>query len=332
LPSGFNDRRYELEFAEPLPQLGECHNWAHYLVLGCAIEAGKFTEGNIGDRILAASSHDICKQLEKLRLLALQQWWELPGTLPTPGTELDLLVDKLLTQLFFFHVKMYVNLPSMAMTGQGIAWSEGINKTACSSAARELLRRYLILRKKFQGTYLFDCKTSDFVGFTAAVVLVLWMYERQTVWDSDRELIREAEMIFGQLECESGCPIATQSKKALQLLSPWNEGYEQSNQQEEVKIPYFGKIIRRKPLNNAAEASSTNSEGNYQLNEGTNAAATTLDDISFYQLPPQQFLQPTLSRDYSTVDPLHLMNGTAWDIDKDWDLLEFVFEPPDSSV
>ncbi|KEY73159.1 hypothetical protein S7711_09598 [Stachybotrys chartarum IBT 7711] len=302
LPSGFNDRAYEIELSRSLPDLAGKEAWTHYFVLGCAIEAGKIVERNTSPHTLPIEIQDSRERMDILRRLGPSQWWELPVSLPPSGNELDCLVDRMLMQLFFFHVQMYTHLPSMARD----KYDTDISKDSCKSAARELLKRYLVLRQRVHGTYLFECKTSDFVGFTAAITLLLWMCEQSTNSQADWQLIHEVKTVFDQLKTESDCPIAIQCSDALQVLCPRNEaGDFEDDRPRKVHIPFFGSIVRNK---RAAVSEDT-------IGLETEVAESACTD--FHYLLSNTL--PISSNSQETLWPDEMM----WDMNQDWDLFEF---------
>ncbi|KFA69305.1 hypothetical protein S40285_09213 [Stachybotrys chlorohalonatus IBT 40285] len=302
LPSGFNDRAYEIELSRSLPDLVGKEAWTHYFVLGCAIEAGKIVERNTSPHTLPIKTQDNLERMDILRRLGSSQWWELPVSLPPFGNELDCLVDRMLMQLFFFHVQMYTHLPSMVSDKH----DANTSKDSCQSAARELLKRYLVLRQRVHGTYLFECKTSDFVGFTATIILLLWMHEQSTNSQADLQLVHEVKAVFDQLKIESDCPIAVQCSGALQVLCPRNEaGDFEDDRPRKIDIPFFGSIVRNKK--------ATVSEDTIGLESEVAESACT----DFHYL-----LSNTLPIS-STSQESSWANEMVWDIDQDWDLFEF---------
>ena len=104
-----------------------------------------------------------------------------------------------------------------------------------------------MLRTEINGESLFDCKTSDFVGFTAAVVLLIGHGVSNSSSSSmpksgDFQLLETAERVFQRLDKEMGCVIASQCGKALALLA---RATRDGILDQEIFIPYFGKINLR---------------------------------------------------------------------------------------
>ncbi|KXJ87914.1 hypothetical protein Micbo1qcDRAFT_109793, partial [Microdochium bolleyi] len=248
LPSGFSDTFYESE-APTLPTATDDENvWVGQFVHQCAIEAGKVIDRNIRQGTSIAESRVLSQRIAKLKSLAPETWWNMPTRLPSAGPKLDELVDRLLVQFFFYHVEMYTHLPNMAANKGGHLKTTDVSGHSCATAARELLRRFLLLRSRVHGVYLFDCKTSDFVGFTAAVVLLLVNSAQPSRSSTeDAGLLGEAATVFRKLEGGTGCTIAGQCHRALQVLSSWSNGRQQhdSTAEESIQIPYFGRIVRR---------------------------------------------------------------------------------------
>lgn len=216
LPLAFSDKFYEYEASqpavEPESQFGV---WLQQFVHFCAITPGEVIDRNINPTYSLVDIGRLSKRVTRLRDSAPSGWWGLPNDLPPVNSpEHDILVDRLLVQFFFFHVEMYTHIPSMTATANDKMDKIG-GMPSCGNTAREMLKRFLILRSQVDGTYL--CKASAFVGFTAAVVLVLWMNNqpRHQREDEDGKLIRDICRVFSHLERATGCKIAAQCYKTL---------------------------------------------------------------------------------------------------------------------
>jgi hypothetical protein len=179
-------------------------------------------------------------------------WWTLPDDLHNSGIEIIGLRERLLQQYYFFYVRINIHLPFLAESSETPPRES--HRRACAQYSRELLRRFVILRSQVQGSSIFDCKTSDFVGFMAAICLLIGRSNSvskdplpQSEFDETRYLITLVNKIFMREEKESGCRIALQCRKILEILSgsvveggkPWTEQLPQR-----IAIPYFGFISR----------------------------------------------------------------------------------------
>jgi hypothetical protein len=122
-------------------------------------------------------------------------------------------------------------------------------------ASRQLLRRFVVLRTQIRGESIFDCKTSDFVGFMAAVALIIGLAHSSSdipsvalpAFDEDQKLIALVKGIFQREEKENTCKVASQCRKTLEMLS-WNPIDDSRSLtgrlQQKIVIPYFGSISR----------------------------------------------------------------------------------------
>ncbi|KFX92085.1 hypothetical protein V490_05575 [Pseudogymnoascus sp. VKM F-3557] len=232
LPHGFNDVYYgDVDVKSE-----------HTFILRCAIIAGKTIDRNIAlAKPSFAKTMDLDEQMNAISAFMPQEWWSIPDELPNPGPELDNLTERLLVQFFFFHVKLYLHLPFIAKSTHP---PYDICRLACIESSRRMLRVFLILRTEIQGASIFECKTSDFVAFTAAVALLVGLSEMHGLRDAkeDWRLIASAEAIFQREETENGCRIASQCQKAIRMLSSAHEDL--GVESHEIRIPYFGTVLQ----------------------------------------------------------------------------------------
>jgi hypothetical protein len=324
LPSGFSDKFYDLEASVPLMEPIHCDTWLHQFVLNCAIVAGQVIDRNINPTHSSINSGRLGERMKELSDSAPDGWWDLPSRMPSRGPSLDDLVDRLLMQFFFFHVQMYIYLPRMSAGGGGIP--DENDRKGCAFAARELVKRFLLLRSQADGSYIFDCKTSDFVGFTATVTLLLWIHTRpQQSQDGDRRLIMDAEDIFRQLKRETACTVASQCLQTIQLLAPWRSERPSSNQQREIRIPYFGNVVRKRPEGLSSVASPDTPHESHLSNRNGQG----IDYLS-YCVPTQTF-NDFLGRfqdfhGYPTDEQSFWMDGTIFDIDQGWNMFPLIYD------
>ena len=248
LPHGFSDTYYEALLG------GSAENSMpaeHYFTLRCAMLAGKIIQRNIVPREKSfAQSLVIDEEMEEIASSLPEEWWRIPSTLPQSQSELDSLRERILQQFYYFHVRSYLHLPFIASSGPSSnksAVSQGIAMTS----ARAMLERFLLLRTEIApGAPLFECKTSDFVGLTAAVILALCLFGNGALtdplrYDSDWNLISATNASFKREVQSSGCNMAAQCCQTLKALL--HSQYPQSDgcQLKDIFIPYFGRITRR---------------------------------------------------------------------------------------
>jgi hypothetical protein len=156
---------------------------------------------------------------------------------------------KILSMMCFHQTRVYLHMPFMlkSITNSGYEYC----RDACLGGARELLRLYHMLRAP--GTPLYACKAVDFVGFTAAVLVVLGLlgYGRTVGHDLEQDeldwgLIDTTIEILKQASSEKGGKVAEQSYQALeQLVLVRNFDCvvpEQDGHSTKIAIPFFGTI------------------------------------------------------------------------------------------
>ncbi|KAH7305212.1 hypothetical protein B0I35DRAFT_444162 [Stachybotrys elegans] len=317
LPSGFNDNLYELELAASLPGLAANEGWMHYFVLGCAIEAGRIVERNLLPQHYHTDTRDSYERLEALQHLPPDEWWKVPTALPPRGMELDGLVNRMLVHLFFFQVQMYFHLPSMADSDGNQGGSTATSKHTCKLAARELLTRYLLLRRQVEGAYVFDCKTSDFVGFTAVVILLLSQHGHSINPPSDDKLlIQNAKDIFDELAVKTGCSIAAQFNGVLDLLCARDKYGTGKDSPAKVVIPLFGSILWRRLPSVDISASPRYPDSQPQLSD--EVAIATPDYSCFFQQSSTLLSQPGSCIDEFAAYGSFWGDGIMWDLDMEW--------------
>ncbi|EXK87623.1 hypothetical protein FOQG_08962 [Fusarium oxysporum f. sp. raphani 54005] len=247
LPYGFNDAH--------LGPTVEPYNVPTYpeqrFVLRCASIAGKIIDRNMmPGKPSSASSMLLDEQMDTIASSMHVSWWDLPDSLPNSHAETDELRNHLLLHFYFFHVRINLHLPFIA--GSELTSPRGSHRLACLEASRQLLKRFTLLRTQIQGFSIFDCKTSDFVGFMASVSLILCLSQPRSneiivpVPDEDQNLIAQVRCIFEREET-AGCKIACQCRRMLDILSgiPLHSDESSSSKlPSKIAIPHFGYIRR----------------------------------------------------------------------------------------
>jgi hypothetical protein len=240
LPYGFNDAHYG-PILESMQGPAE-----HRFILRCAFVAGKVIDRNIVPAQPSfAKAMDLDEQMEAIAASMPGNWWTIPVEIERYGRDLDELRDRLLQQFYFFHVRMYIHLPFLARP-QATAGLRAVD------AAYEILRRFQLLRVEVAAAPLFDCKTSDFVAFTAAVVLLLDTLgpgNSATLMDSEdcMRMARSTQALFATDKMKSSCKIAHQCWTALEMLFilQGEGGVNLPAGQREIVIPHFGTLVVR---------------------------------------------------------------------------------------
>ncbi|KAM0257105.1 hypothetical protein ACHAQJ_004569 [Trichoderma viride] len=221
-----------------------------YFVLNCAVISGKIIDRNLTPgKPSFAKAIELDEELESAASSLPKAWWTIPNDLEQPrqSFELDNLREQLLQQFYFFWVKLYLHLPFLVESSTGSP--QYFSRMACIESARQILTRYRALRSRNKSGYcLFECQTTDFSCFTAAVILLVGTFHCSAAFhspnvDEDLELVAATDKILLEEELEKDCKVAAQCRKVLQMLSL--KGPETADECREVMIPYFGAVIRK---------------------------------------------------------------------------------------
>lgn len=220
------------------------------MTLGCSIIAGKILDRNMGpSKPSFAYTMNLDEQMDALGSSMPSSWWEPPTTLPNLGPELDQLRDRLLQHFYFFHVRTYLHLPFIVKSS--IASPYDHSRLTCLESSRQLLKRFLLLRSKVQGACIWECRTTDFIGFMAAIVLLISPSgtigtSNLRASDEDALLLKSVIEIF-EVKSAEGCKIATTCLRTLSLLSGTQEESDRQDQErDKILIPYFGNVMLRR--------------------------------------------------------------------------------------
>ncbi|KAL6895200.1 hypothetical protein HDV57DRAFT_478823 [Trichoderma longibrachiatum] len=246
LPYVLNDNHYQSVIQAPGMTPG------FYFVLRCAIICGKIIDRNMTvGKPSFAKAMELDEEMETIASSQPQDWWSVPKSLdqlPEP-LELNDLREKLLQQFYFYWVKLFLHLPFLVETTTSSP--HYFSRTACIEAAKQILQRYRLLRSKMKsGHCLFECKTTDFACFTAAVVLLIGTFHSSAACRSsdtieeDLELVADTDRLLMAEEVENDCRVAAQCRKVLQMLSIMEP--DEADEDREVVIPYFGAVIRKR--------------------------------------------------------------------------------------
>ncbi|EHK20511.1 uncharacterized protein TRIVIDRAFT_114486, partial [Trichoderma virens Gv29-8] len=222
-----------------------------YFVLRCAIICGRIIDRNMtAGKPSFAKAMELDEELSSIASTQPEDWWSVPESMDhfqLQGLELSDFRELLLQQFYFFWVKLYLHLPFLV---ESTASSPHyFSRMACIESAKQILRRYRLLRcKNKSGSCLFECKTTDFACFTAAVVLLISTFHcsavgRSSSVDEDLELVATTDRLLLGEEVQNECKVAAQCRKVLQTLS-LNDPIT-ADESREVIIPFFGAVIRK---------------------------------------------------------------------------------------
>lgn len=295
--------------------------WLTDFIHSVSIIAGRVSEQNATPQNLSfAKEMQLDEALAKIEASAPPQWWDLPAPLPTNTDQLTTVIDKILIQFFFLHTRMYLHLPFLSLSSPlSPSPSQNVAMTACADACQSLLKRYFILRTSVNGRVIFDCATTDFIGFTAALVLLvaagsgkrdLGFYEH----DTNLALVTDALKLFQQLEVDTGSTIASQSATVLKsILHPQDK----DRSQVELSIPYFGKLLLSPSVCYTLRGQEPKGPATDSILETPNTTIVdqTLDSIDIS-------VSETWQLDANGLG----LYGIGWDIDQDWHLPKLITE------
>ena len=250
--------------------------WLPVFIHGCAVMAGQAIECNIPTpRPSFARAMLLDEQMEAMAGSAPPWWWDVPAECPSSPAEISGLVDRLLIQIFFFHVRMYIHLPFLSSSAQPSS-KYNTSRAACVDAARNLVTRFLLLRSDIPGTTrsLFDCKTSDFVGFAATAVLLAGRSSAHPSGTkaadgddgSDLRLVAQVRETLQRLDERCGCKVAAQCRAALaQLAGPSSlPSASPQNTETTVPIPYLGNFVLRRQFENDESPQTNNGSSHHR--------------------------------------------------------------------
>ncbi|KAL6894875.1 hypothetical protein GGI43DRAFT_412409 [Trichoderma evansii] len=299
LPYGLNDNHYQSAITASGMSQG------FYFVLNCAVISGKIIDRNLTPgKPSYAKAIELDEELESTASSLPKDWWMIPNDLEqSQSFESDNLREQLLQQLYFYWVKLYLHLPFLVDSSVGSP--HYFSRMACIESAKQILRRYRVLRYRNKSGYcLFECQTTDFACFTAAVVLLVGTFHCSAAFlspnvEEDLELVAATDKILLEEELRSDCKVAAQCRKVLQMLSV--KGPEPPDEHREVVIPYFGAVIRKR----SRHAQSSNPR-NLSQSVGHNG-----EEISVPPLPlaPYSYYSADPGANNSVADNPWSLNG-----------------------
>lgn len=235
-----------------------------------AILAGKVIDRN---QILAEQSFAWALQLDQ----ELEDLWKQldPAWLEYSELMVDIeknaaeLRERLMAQMMYHQIRVYLHLPFMLKSQSNPRFS--FSRNACVNGSREVLRLYQALRTG-EVQPLYECKAIDFIGFTAAVLIMLGLYNfggplggimMPKDQEEDTRLIEISIDIFRRASSEKGGKVALQSAEVLErMLKKFKSDWSACNGEAcdggtDFVIPYFGTISIRRGANKVAAPPTT---------------------------------------------------------------------------
>lgn len=239
LPYGFFDMHHQ-QILEVKPENDYLDST---MTIRCAMIAGKVIDRNHSHTQASISKTlELDEEMNELATSLPETWWELPDLVRADGHDFDEIHVRLHQQLFFFHLRLYVYLPFLSDSEKNSVHGS-IVRVASMEAARQLLRRYLSLHSDAEGPSPSECKLVDFMAFTGAIVLLLGCSgssgPRISDDGNDIEAVLSLIRCLQRQENQENCPIASQCRKTLTVL------LSRSSTDEEVRIPFFGTVVRK---------------------------------------------------------------------------------------
>ena len=309
--------------------------------------------GKVTDRIQSArestfsSLMDLDQEMKSYAATKIPPDWK---NIPAFSESVDPIEwqGKILTTMCFHQTRVYLHMPFMLKSTTNSGYD--CCRDACLGGAREMLRLYHMLRAP--GTPLYACKVVDFVGFTAAVLVVLGLigYGRTVGNDPEQDeldwgLIDKTIEILKHASSEKGGKVADQSYQALEQLAQVRNfdcvGPEKDGQSTKIGIPFFGTISVQRgksfkhvaakpsppsqpPSLSSGTAPTTPSFGDplSLSNTASNGSCSSFQDNSFvaydgFYMPPTPFdaaQQPNSTGGSSAMTAnWPVANGILWD-------------------
>ncbi|KAF2810462.1 uncharacterized protein BDZ99DRAFT_563519 [Mytilinidion resinicola] len=262
LPSGVVDAHCDLTYQIPPTKYLLPLDFVNQI----SIIAGKVIDRNQGSGDPSfAFALDLDQQMEELFNKLDPTWVDTSAAMVDCQTSAADLRERLLAQLIYHQIRVYLHLPFMLKSVNNPRFV--YSKTVCLAGSREMLRLYASLRTGCAEP-LYECKAIDFLGFTAAILLLLGLFpvapdasvsvSPQEI-EEDWRLIEICIDIFRRASNEKGGKVAAQSYEVLQKMStklrdakpgqcdPDDEDCPYGAEEgPAIVIPYFGTIsIRR---------------------------------------------------------------------------------------
>lgn len=199
-----------------------------------------------------ATTQEIDECLERLSKAMPTGYWDIPDVIPNDrSAEAAATFDRVMVQIWFFQIEALTHLPFMlrASTERRFDYS----KFSCLKASREMMSRYLALRKAENKA--FCCKITDFGALTACVTLFLGLLEpvsgtetqqERSQRESDKTLVQTVLESMEELANRTKDVVATQSVNVIKSLLAVDDSSTNTGNLK-LTIPYFGTISIVRP-------------------------------------------------------------------------------------
>lgn len=200
-----------------------------------------------------ATTQEIDESLEKLAKSMPLGYWDVPDVIPCDrSVTAAATFNKVMIQIWFFQIEALTHLPFMlrASTERRFDYS----KFSCLKASREMMSRYLALRKAENKA--FCCKVVDFGALTACVTLFLGLLDpisgtetqqEKNQRESDKALVQTVLESMEELANRGKDVVATQSVNVIKSLLAVDDSSGTNTGNLKLTIPYFGTISIVRP-------------------------------------------------------------------------------------
>ncbi|KUJ18076.1 uncharacterized protein LY89DRAFT_696498 [Mollisia scopiformis] len=250
LPAGSEDVSFSAEETFENPDVDKERLFLRKL---CNL-SGRIIERNQSENSNAyANTQEIDEALEKLAKSVPPEYWDIPDVIPNDHSkQAAMIFDRVMTQIWFFQIEALTHLPFMLRASNERRFD--YSKFSCLKASREMMARYLALRKAESKS--FCCKVVDFGALTACVTLFLGLLdpvsgteshsERQQR-ENDKALVQTVLESMEELAERGKDIVATQSVNVIKSLLAVDDASGTNTGNLKLTIPYFGTISIVRP-------------------------------------------------------------------------------------
>ncbi|PMD23698.1 hypothetical protein NA56DRAFT_596167 [Hyaloscypha hepaticicola] len=254
LPCGSADVDFgpDETFQNPNISLDELFNRKLCNIVGRVIERNQSESPQV-----YATTQNIDEQLEQLHNDMPKSWWEIPAFIPNDNSlEAVQIFNRIMSEMWYFQVLAFLHLPFMLKASKERRYE--YSRFSCLKASREMVNRYLALRKA--GTSSFCCNVVDFGALTCTITLYLVSvmeseasgesHAQRQQREADEAMVQAVLKHMEELSQGGRDLVATQSvnviKSLLAISSPDSLSGRQTGNLK-LTIPYFGTISIVRP-------------------------------------------------------------------------------------
>lgn len=205
-----------------------------------------------------AATLKIDESLEDLRAMFPGEWWDLANADQLP---LEVFHTRQTLKLYYFQLRQLTHLPYMLKAQADKKYH--YSRTSVLEAAEGMIRTYGERRLHPDGLNIM-CFLLDFLAFSAGMVLAADIISQESMrtseaasqkWALISTLISELKHASNALEH----PVAEQSAGLLEYLHSACNGMYDGPETYEAVVPYFGRVLIKRPQPQSAYASGTSS-------------------------------------------------------------------------